>query len=497
MSLGPREVGALKRCLEHPVSFARLSGIKLRKYQRAVAEAVFRSVENRRGDSLVVLFPRQSGKNELQAQLEAYFLLRYSRIGAELVKVSPTWKPQSLNAMRRLERVLETNPLTADSWVKQQGYLYRVGAARQVFLSGAPEANIVGATASLLLQVDEAQDVHIDKFDKDIAPMAASTNATRVFWGTAWTDQTLLARELEAARRLEKQDGRRRAFVVDADRVTAEVPAYGKFVENQVKRLGRDHPMVRTQFFCETLAEGGGLFTAARRAMMVGEHHSLTRPLDGERYALLLDVAGEDSGENEGSALSYPDRDRTALTVVRVLNHGRLPTYETVFRKNWIGVRFTLLYEELLALARYWWAACLVVDATGVGAGLAAFLNAALPGRVIPFTFTTASKSKLGWDFLAQIDSGRYRDHQDSTPQQAQFFEEAAACEYAITPGPERRLAWSVPPGKRSSLGAPLHDDWLISAALCACLDSRPWGGLTPPQIIRAADPLVTMDQNW
>ena len=497
MSLGPREMGALKRCLDHPAAFARLSGIKLRKYQRAVAEAVFRSVENQRGDSLVVLFPRQSGKNELQAQLEAYFLMRYSRIGAELVKVSPTWKPQSLNAMRRLERVLETNPLLQGIWQKQQGYLYRVGAARQVFLSGAPEANIVGATASLLLQVDEAQDVRIDKFDKDINPMAASTNATRVFWGTAWTDQTLLARELEAARHLEKLDGRRRAFVVDAEQVAAEVPAYGKFVENQVKRLGRDHPMVRTQFFCETLAEGGGLFTAARRAMMVGNHPSLTRPRDGERYAILLDVAGEDAGENEGSALRVPDRDRTALTVVRVLTEQRLPSYETVFRKNWVGVKHTLLYEEVLALTRFWRAECLVVDATGVGAGLAAFLGAALPGRVLPFLFTTASKSKLGWDFLAQIDSGRYREHTDPTPAQTQFFEEAAACEYAITPGPERRLAWSVPPGKRDSLGQPLHDDWLISAALCACLDGRAWGGFTPAQIIRAADPLAEMDKNW
>ncbi len=497
MSLGPREVGALKRCLDHPAAFARLSGITLRKYQRAVAEAIFTSVENRRGDSLVVLFPRQSGKNELQAQLEAYFLMRYSRIGAELVKVSPTWKPQSLNAMRRLERVLECNPLLQGSWQKQHGYLYRVGAARQVFLSGAPEANIVGATASLLLQVDEAQDVRIDKFDKDINPMAASTNATRVFWGTAWTDQTLLARELEAARRLEKRDGRRRAFVVDAERVAREVPAYGQFVENQINRLGRDHPMVRTQFFCETLAEGGGLFTQARRALMVGSHPSLSRPQEGERYALLLDVAGEDAGLESGGALSNPGRDRTALTVVRVLNEQRLPSYQVVYRKNWVGQQHTRLYEEVLALARYWRAACLVVDATGVGAGLAAFLSAALPGRVLPFIFTAASKSKLGWDFLAQIDSGRYQEHCDANPQQTQFFEEAAACEYAITPGPEHRLAWSVPAGKRDSLGNPLHDDWLISAALCACLDSWPWGGSTAAHIIRAADPLAEMDKNW
>jgi hypothetical protein len=50
------------------------STIKLREYQRGVAEAIFRSVQERAGRSFVVMFPRQSGKNELQAQLETYLL---------------------------------------------------------------------------------------------------------------------------------------------------------------------------------------------------------------------------------------------------------------------------------------------------------------------------------------------------------------------------------------------------------------------------------------
>jgi len=90
--------------------------------------------------------------------------------------------------MRRLERVLERNLLTCGSvcsWKKEQGYIYRVGTARIYFLSGQPSANIVGATASTLLVCDEAQDVSIRKWDKEINPMAASTNATRVFWGRA------------------------------------------------------------------------------------------------------------------------------------------------------------------------------------------------------------------------------------------------------------------------------------------------------------------------
>ena len=39
------------------------------------------------------------------------------------------------------------------------------------------------------------------------------------------------------------------------------------------------------------------------------------------------------------------------------------------------------------------------MDATGVGAGLAAFLDKSFPGRVIPFIFTAASKKPVGLGF--------------------------------------------------------------------------------------------------
>jgi len=392
--------------------------------------------------------------------------------------------------------VLETHVLVKGRWKKENGYRYKVGRARQTFLSGSPEANIVGATASLLLQVDEAQDIRPDKYDKEIAPMAASTNATRVFWGTAWTDTTLLARELEAARRLEKMDGRKRAFVVDAARVASEVPAYGQFVAGQVARLGRDHPMVRTQFFCETLSHGGGLFNAVRLALMVGSHPALTRPLPGEVYAVLLDVAGEDPGADLGG-LENAERDRTALTVVRLKREQGQAVYETVFRKNWLGIKHSELLPQVLALVKLWSAVQVVVDATGVGAGLASFLSAALPGRVLPFLFSAASKSKLGWDFLALIDSGRYREHTGSTPEQRQFYAEAEACEYAVSPGPERRLSWSVPEGKRDANGQLIHDDWLLSAALCARLEEVPLGLPGRTQVVSMPDPLREMDRGW
>ena len=53
--------------LEDPLRFAAAaSRVELRAYQAEAALAILDSVRSRRGLSFVVLFPRQSGKNELQ-----------------------------------------------------------------------------------------------------------------------------------------------------------------------------------------------------------------------------------------------------------------------------------------------------------------------------------------------------------------------------------------------------------------------------------------------
>ncbi len=488
------------------------SGLNLRAYQAEVGRAILDSVLQHKGLTFAVMFPRQSGKNELQAQLEAYLLMLLSDREAEIVKVSPTWKPQTQNAMRRLEKVLKGNSLVKGEWSKEGGYIYRVGKARIIFLSGAPETNIVGATASTLLEVDEAQDILIGKYDRDIAPMAASTNATRVFWGTAWTGRTLLARELRAARQAELGDGIKRAFTLSATDVGREVPEYAKYVEGEVRKLGRSHPHVRTQYFSEEIDAEGGMFPAERVGMMYPSHSQRERA-SAAVYALLIDVAGEDEGRTSGEdglpveGLANPGRDATALTVVEVdvgtlADAGkRRPTYRVVERRLWTGVKHTRLYSEIRTLAERWQARRVVVDATGVGAGLASFLERALPGRMIAFTFTGASKSQLGWDFLAIVDGGRWQEREgqpSANPLTALFYKQLFFCQYTILPGPEKRMRWGVPDGVRDpESGELVHDDLVLSAALAAALEEQDWSMSGPALIIPAGDPLKEMDKGF
>ena len=209
-----------------PIGWASSCGVNLRSYQREIALAIKESVMHKLGLTFVVILPRQSGKNELQAHLFAWMLFRHARSGGRIVSVSPTFKPQTEIAMGRVEYALNGCAGTRGRWHTRRGYIYTYGQACVQFFSGDPSARVVGATADLLLSVDEAQEVDPAKFDKDFDPMTASTNATRVFWGTAWTAGTLLERQRRSALQAQERDGWQRVFFYTAEDVLKVVPDY-------------------------------------------------------------------------------------------------------------------------------------------------------------------------------------------------------------------------------------------------------------------------------
>ena len=475
----------------------------LRAYQREPGEAIVRSVLGRQGHTFAVMMARQAGKNELSGQLEAYLLNLYQRAGGQIVKASPTFKPQTINSILRLcDRI--DSPWTQGRWRRREGYMVQLGRARCLFFSADPQANVVGGTADLLLECDEAQDVRPDKWDKDFVPMGASTHATTVFWGTAWTADTMLAQQIAHLQALERRDGLRRVYRVPADVVSAEVPAYGAHVADQVARLGRQHPIVKTQYYLETIDGQGGFLNAQRRALMRGDHPRRHAPEPGHRYALLIDVAGEDEAEGEPverALLRNKRRDATALTVVDVeTGYGQRPNYRVVDRRFWLGHKHAALYARILALAQHWRAVWVVVDATGVGAGLASFLGAALGDKLIAVVFSPKVKSQIGWDFLGIVETGRYRDYYSAgieagDAETRQFWYEAAHCEFSIRSGPSRTMRWGVweTPAYDGRL-AHGHDDLLVSAALCAILDGKEWPGTGESAVVEVPDPLGEVD---
>lgn len=482
----------LRQAMTSPATFSEtfLPDYRFRPYQADVADQLARAMrpdETSSAREFAAVFSRQAGKDELLAQLCAWLLVRHNRAGGQIVIALPTFDPQGLIARDRLIARLRNRRMRALGAVPRvrDGRIVQVGQATAHFVSASPSANARGLTASLLLVANEAQDIDPERWDAVFAPMAASTNAPTLFMGTIWTSDTLLSRQLDHFQQLEQQDGLRRRYLVPWRTVAQDLPEYGAYVERQIAALGVDHPFIKSEYALIPLDGDGGLFPPSRQAQMQGDHPPLLRAQPGETYAMLLDVAGEEEDSADPGRPYRPDakRDSTALTVVRVITGETLPRYEVVRRYLWTGVRHTALHGQIVDLARnIWRASALVVDATGIGAGLASFLTESLGSRVVvPFVFSQASKSRLGWDFLGLIDSGRFKDHATSgdlrTDPEAReltsiFWRQVDACRYQVRPGPDRILSWSVPDART-------HDDLLISAALAARLDDHDWRSRT------------------
>jgi hypothetical protein len=466
------------------------------------------------------------------AQLIAWLLTRYQMMGGTIVVAAPTRTPQANITRDRVLDRLQRSALTAGKARARDGYIVEVGQASARFLSADEGANPRGQTASLLLVANEAQDIDPAIWDARFDPMAAATNATTVFMGTVWDRNGLLHRQMEHLVKVEESRSRgvekknrsprpldlstpRLVYTVPWPRVAAELPAYGDRVRERIAQHGESHPFIRTEYALEVLDGEGGLFPPQRIAQLQGDHPRLHRAEPGKRYAGLLDVAGE---EEEGSGPEAFDntsrRDSTALTIVEIdmqtasrghpRDHGgtarergllgwpesekcdrpdslavsparRLAIYRVVDRMAWTGAKHTALHHQLVDLARNVWnLSALVVDATGVGAGLASFLADRLgrgPRRVnvSPFLFNRKTKSDLGWAFIGLIDGGRIKEYADDGADITRIYRhQLAACTFEVLPGPGKLLRWSVP----ASRG---HDDLLVSTALTARLDEIDW----------------------
>jgi hypothetical protein len=485
-------------------------GVTLREYQLAPARAILESVQRNLGLDIVVIMPRQSGKDELLAHLKAYLMRVMCRKERGIVEVNPTYTPQTIGAILKLENRMDRNMMTQLRWSKRADFLRMIGACRTTFFSGDGQANVVGATADLCLIINEAQDIQPAIYAKHFLPMAASRAATRVFCGTVWTSTTLLAQMRRACRQAEQADGMQRVFFYTAEDVRKENPYYGKFVDEQVSRMGRNHPLIKTQFFCEEIDAEAGMFGPDRRALMQGDQPAQDAPRPGAVYAFLLDVAGQDEARMHvddmmpvgafhetplpGTPLHNPGRDAAALTIVEIdlsslaLLQG--PTYRAVRRLQWTGLNHLTLFGALKSLGEAWNPQHFVIDATGVGEGLWAMLDRAFPGRVKPVKFSQAEKSETGWRFLSIIETGRFRDCCPTDELRAQYD----ACRSEILPGPAHTLRWGVPEGARGPQGERLHDDLLLADSLVAQLDRLEWHVSLPGFIIPGKDPLDDMD---
>jgi len=436
----------------------------LRPYQREVALAILDSVFNKKGLTLSVEIARQGGKNELSAQLELLLLTLYMAEPRNLIKCSPTFKPQTVISMMRLKDRLNDAGFSG-IWTGELGYIIRLGNARAVFLSADESANVVGNTAHLLLEIDEAQDVSKEKYNKEFKPMGATNNVTTVHYGTTWDEQTLLEEIKQTNLELERKDGRKRHFRYDWQEVARYNPDYLAYVEQERSRLGENHPLFLTQYRLLPLRSGGGFLDERQRAQLSGTHSRKHQPDPGRVYVAGIDLAGE-AEEEPGAQLRAlkPRQDSTVVTIgeldfTAVDELTPQPSIRVIEHYWWTGQNHAELYPRLVdILKNVWGCRKVVVDATGIGQPVSSFLKRSLGSKVLPFTFTAQSKSKLGFNLLAAVNSGRLKIYAgDGSPeyQECQLELERARSHYR----PNQTMNFYVDPTQG-------HDDFIMSLAL-------------------------------
>ncbi|MFH1381553.1 MAG: hypothetical protein ABIH70_01530 [Chloroflexota bacterium] len=407
---------------------------------------------------------RQGGKNELSAQLELLLLTLNIGEAKNLIKSSPTFNPQAVISMTRLKDRL--NEVGFDGiWTAESGYIIRLGNARAIFLSAEKSASVVGHTAHILLEIDEAQDVSKEKYAKEFKPMGAATNVTTIHYGTTWDETTLLEEIKQANYELERKDGIRRHFRYDWQEVAKCNPDYLAYVEGEREHLGADHPLFLTQYCLLPIRGGGGFLSPQQRAQLQGEHTRRRRPDLGKIYVAGIDLAGE---AEEEAGLRWqsvrPRQDATVLTIGELDFPGRnslqkQPTMKVVEHYSWTGEKHTDLYPQLVDLLKnVWRCRRVMVDATGVGQPVCSFLQQALGSVVIPFTFTQPAKSELGFNLLAAINSGRVKIYAaDGSDEYREFWEEMEKAKSHYRPN--QTINFLVDPARG-------HDDFLMSLAL-------------------------------
>ncbi len=427
------------------------------------------SVLNQRGLTFTVEMARQAGKNELSAYLQMVLLLRNAARGGAIVKAAPTFQPQVLISIQRILRRLDENGLSNISRL-DKGHILHVGRCHATYLSAHPSSNVVGQTADLLLEIDEAQDVSADKFNRDFRPMAAARNATTVLYGTAWRSDSLLEQvksteRLSSSQRSYEAAVPKRHFRYDWQDVARHNRPYGAFVEAERRRLGEQHPLFRTQYALLPIDENTRLFNDGQLAQLHGNHPRQKEPRPGAVYVAGLDLAGAPVAisEPEWGASGEVQRDETVLTIGELIvpEPGGEPHVHAVQHYHWRGTPHGALTEQLTDLLKnIWRVRRIAVDATGIGEPTAAALHRRMGQAVQPITFTQQSKSRLGFGLLALVNAGRLRLYaDDQSPESIAVRHQLrhAQAEHNAN----RTMNFYVP--EREG-----HDDYLVSLALLA-----------------------------
>ena len=416
------------------------SGRTMFPYQEQFSKRVIRSVLLNDGAEITALFSRQSGKSETIAITVGGMMiilpvlanmpmfaddprLMMFKDGLWVGIFAPSQRQAQITYGRLKARlqcktaiaVLEDPEFRLQFSTSNGQTVALTNGSFATAISASDGSNIEGESFKLII-CEECQDISNFKIRKSIHPMGAAYNASIIKIGTATTYKGDFYDAIQRNKREQESKAShiKNHFEYDYTIAAKYNPKYAKYVEGEKRRLGENSDEFRMSYMLEWIIERGMFVDIVKFEESNGET-SLERVVS-DRQA--THVAGIDiGGKNDSTVITMCEVDWNMPVIMETRTDdetGEEVTYMAynTYVKDWLCISNEPDYEEQYPLIvdylSLFWVVRVVCDATRE-ASISHRLRANLRCEVIPYIFTTKSKSDLYKHLEKEISAGRAR----------------------------------------------------------------------------------------
>ena len=291
-------------------------------------------------------------------------------------------------------------------------------------ISASDGSNIEGESFKFII-CEECQDISNYKIQKSIHPMGAAYNATICKIGTATTFKGDFYEAIQRNKK-EYEQGKlrlRNHFEYNYKVVMKYNPKYAKYIEREKRSLGETSDAFRMSYNLEWIISRGMFIDLAKFEKTCGD--KLLNRVSQDHVA--NHTAGIDVGG--GSAKNRSEADSTVVTVTEVdwnnpvlmetsvdeeSGEDRVYLAFNTYIKDWYEISpeiaddYEEQYQLIMDYLKNFRISRIVVDSTRE-ASLGQRIRANVKFEVIPFVFSTVSKSQLYKHLQSEINTGRAR----------------------------------------------------------------------------------------
>lgn len=226
--------------------------LELRDYQMKPAWAIIESILHRRGNEIVIMFARQSGKTTSISGATNFFLTSFPTITDEFsggirIGIFGPKKEQADYAFDMYKLFLETNFMHDYLGIKEI-----LNNTRQVRLSNGAVVYCESASKNASIErftldfadIEEAQKVEDTRILNSIYPMCSSTNGTRALIGTPTVDRSGYFYQMS-------QRSGPNNFRADWRECAKYSKHYESYIKKEMKRHGPNSDYFKSQYNLE------------------------------------------------------------------------------------------------------------------------------------------------------------------------------------------------------------------------------------------------------